>query len=97
MLAQSVQQRTRDIGILMALGAQRADVAQLVLSQGLGMSLLGIGIAASAGVLLAVALAACWFSARRASRVDPLMYVRDTAPRTKNTSIRPYLLVGGLT
>ncbi len=102
-LSQSVQQRTREIGILMALGAQRADVARLVLSQGLGMSLLGIAIgiagaiaatrlmstllfgvkpldpaafAASAAVLFAVALAACWFPARRASLVDPLIALR---------------------
>jgi ABC-type antimicrobial peptide transport system permease subunit len=102
-LAQSVQQRTREIGIRMALGAQHGEVARLVIYQGLGMILLGIAIgiagamaatrlmstllfgvkpldaaafAVAAAVLLAVALAACWLPARRASHVDPLVALR---------------------
>jgi putative ABC transport system permease protein len=43
-LAQAVQQRTQEIGIRMALGAERGDVLKLVLSQGLTLSLVGIAI-----------------------------------------------------
>ena len=41
-LAYSVNQRRREIGIRMSLGAQRRDVLQLFLSQGMAVTLLGI-------------------------------------------------------
>jgi putative ABC transport system permease protein len=50
-LAFSVAQRTREIGIRMALGAQTRDVLRLVFRQGLTLSLLGI--VAGVGVSLA--------------------------------------------
>jgi putative ABC transport system permease protein len=43
-LAYSVNQRRREIGIRMSLGAQRRDVLQLFLSQGMAVTLVGIGI-----------------------------------------------------
>ena len=43
-LAYSVNQRRREIGIRMSLGAQRRDVLQLFLSQGMAVTLLGIVI-----------------------------------------------------
>jgi putative ABC transport system permease protein len=50
-LAFSVAQRTREIGIRMALGAQTRDVLRLVLRQGLTLSLLGI----AAGICVSLA------------------------------------------
>ncbi len=59
-VAYSVAQRTREIGVRLAMGAQRADVLWMVLARGLGLTAAGIavGLALSAGVmrLLAAAL-----------------------------------------
>jgi len=59
-VAYSVAQRTREIGVRLAMGAQRADVLWMVLARGLGLTAAGIavGLALSAGGmrLLAAAL-----------------------------------------
>jgi putative ABC transport system permease protein len=102
-MSYSVSQRTQEIGIRMALGAQRGHVMKLILGSGMAMvfggviaglvlsifltseieSLLyGIGafdvpaFAATSGLLILIALVACWLPARRAMRVDPMIALR---------------------
>jgi putative ABC transport system permease protein len=104
LMAYAVAQRTREMGVRIALGAARSHVLALVLRQGLGLTLAGtaIGVAASlalsrvmrsqlyavdaidpaslgaaAGVLIAVALVAAAIPAVRATRVDPLLALRQ--------------------
>ncbi len=50
-MAQSVAQRYREIGIRMALGADRRKVVLLILKQGFGLTLAGVLLGTMAGVV----------------------------------------------
>jgi putative ABC transport system permease protein len=52
LISYSVLQRTREIGIRVAMGAQRSDVLRLVLREGLFTAILGVAIGIVAGLLL---------------------------------------------
>jgi putative ABC transport system permease protein len=102
-LSYAVSQRTHEIGVRMALGAQATDVRRMVMMAGLRWLAVGIGIGVLVSVALAevlrkriwgiesadpltliavsllltaVGLAACYFPARRATKVDPMVALR---------------------
>ena len=99
-----VAQRTREIGIRVALGAESSDILALIVRRGLMLTLIGAGIgllialalmralqsllfgvsatdpltfSVIATVLIIVALLASYFPARRATKVDPIVALRN--------------------
>jgi len=104
LMSYAVARRTREVGIRMALGAQRGNVLWLILSDTVLLALIGvlIGIpasigagkllssllfglgaadvpvlAAAAALMVAVAAAAGYLPARRATKVDPMVALRS--------------------
>ena len=103
-ISYSTSQRTRDIGIRVALGASKRTILQWVLKQGLVLIAAGVAVGligafvatrllrtmlfevgptdlatyvGLALLLTAVALIACYIPARRATKVDPLVALRN--------------------
>jgi predicted permease len=102
-MAYTVSERTRELGIRISIGAKRSDVLKLILGQGLRSSVFGMvgglltalivtrfsahllyGVSAAdpvtfaliAILLTGVALVACYFPARRATKIDPIIALR---------------------
>jgi predicted permease len=102
-MSYSVTQRRHEIGIRMALGAQKDDVLGMIVRQGAKIAVAGVIVGligslaltramrgllygvgaydlqtffAVSGVLVLVALAACYVPARRAAQVDPIVALR---------------------
>jgi predicted permease len=103
-MSYAFSRRVHELGIRIALGAQRKDILRMALSEGMRLVLFGlvagvIGAAiltrflrsllfnvtstdplvfiSIATLLAAVALLACYIPARRATRVDPLVALRE--------------------
>jgi predicted permease len=103
-MAYSFSQRTHEIGIRIALGAQRIDIFRMAVGEGMRLVVIGLAVGllgavaltrfvrtmlfgvspadpltfgAISAALAAVALLACYIPARRATRVDPLVALRD--------------------
>ena len=68
----SVAQRTNEMGIRMALGAQREDLMKLILKQGLQLTLLGVIIGLAGGLAVMRLLASQLYNI---STTDPLTFV----------------------
>jgi putative ABC transport system permease protein len=102
-VAYTTRQRTREIGIRMALGAERGQIFRLVLLQGLLLALVGLAVGVTLSlaltrllksqlygvsttdtvtfatvtlILCAVAMAACYIPAHRATKTDPNVALR---------------------
>jgi putative ABC transport system permease protein len=67
----SVSQRTREIGIRVALGAETRDVLRLVLRQGLTLALLGVALGVAASLALTRLMKTLLFGV---STTDPLTF-----------------------
>jgi ABC-type antimicrobial peptide transport system permease subunit len=70
-IAYSVARRTREIGIRMALGAQKSTVVGLVMKQGLGIAAVGVGVGVVLGLGGAKAMAGALYGV---SFIDPVAW-----------------------
>ena len=103
-MANQVGERTREIGVRLAMGARREDVLSMILRRAVWLTSAGVGIglvlafalahgvanllygvqpddptifSGITAVIVAIALMASWLPARRASRIDPMVALRD--------------------
>ena len=67
----TVGQRTREIGIRIALGAERVDIFRLIVGQGVGITLVGVGVGLVAALALTRFLSSQLFGV---SARDPLTF-----------------------
>ena len=87
-MAYSVAQRTQEIGIRLALGAQRRDVFRLVLGQGARLALVGVGIGLPAALILTRMMTALLY---RVSASDPLTFAAVAILLTFVASLACYI------
>jgi len=71
LMAYSVEQRTQEIGIRLALGAQAAEVKRMVVKQGMLLAMVGIAVGLAGAFLLARLITAFLFGV---TATDPLVF-----------------------
>ena len=71
-ISYAVAQRTREMGVRMALGAKRTQVAMLVLRQGTRLALVGVGIGITGALLLRGTVAQLLYGI---ASTDPLTFI----------------------
>ena len=103
-MANLVGERTREIGVRLAMGARREDVLRMILRRAAILTAVGLGFGLAGAFAMAVSLASVisfvhandpmvfglitsaiaaialwssWIPARRASRIDPMVALRD--------------------
>jgi len=87
-MAYSVGQRTHEIGVRMALGAQRGDVLNLVVSSALKMGIIGLAIGLTLAALMARALSSALFGV---VQVDAPVFVGLTLVLMTVAAIAAYI------
>ena len=87
-ISYGVTQRTHEIGIRMALGAERADVVRLVLGQGLGLTLIGVAAGLAGAFALTRFLANMLYGVRPS---DPLTFIAVSLVLTGSSLLACYI------
>jgi ABC-type antimicrobial peptide transport system permease subunit len=87
-IAYSVSQRTREIGIRMALGAQRREITRMFVRYGLGLTAIGIACGLAAAMALTRLMGSLLFEV---SPVDPLTYVAVCLSLTAAAMLASYV------
>ena len=75
-LSYMVVQRTHEIGLRMALGAQRGNVLKLILNRGMALALIGVALGAGVSVLLTRFLGSLLYDVKP---LDPITFITVAA------------------
>lgn len=87
-MSYTVEQRTREMGLRLALGARPLDVLRLVLQQGAGLALIGIALGAGAALALRTVLGSMLVEV---SPLDPVTYLAVGALLTLTAVLACYV------
>jgi putative ABC transport system permease protein len=87
-MSYSVSQRRREIGIRMALGAERPEVIKMVLRHGLALTLAGVGAGLAGALGLTHLLSSMLYEVRP---TDPLTFVGVTVVLTACALLASYI------